>query len=212
MIPPSRPIVMRKPSARGISGGERENSGAAAGPTFPPAHRSPKGPSLRDIVTAMDSPSKRYNFYDRISELHPRRIKLGRIERPLSAAPRKDRFGQMGAEFPDYIIERRLRRGFRPIGREVQRKRAPGARLSPLRWLKSSRMAMAREMRTPVKFHGVTNMHFPGEPGGAFPEKSPGIADAQPGDFPANSTGDFPNCPGAGIFRAMATASKKSWR
>ena len=69
---------------------------------------------------------------------------MGRKERPLSAAPHQARCGQMDAEFPDYITERRWDRAILPIGREVQRKRAPAKLLSPVLWMKSIRLEMAR--------------------------------------------------------------------
>ena len=127
------------------------NSGAADGFRWAPILRIAKGPSFRDIVTANDSPSRKcqWAIYVHISELHPWWHKMGREMRPLSAGPHQARCGQMDAEFSDYIIERRRARDIRPIGREVQRKRAPGARHSPVIFLISRRREMARLMRFP---------------------------------------------------------------
>ena len=129
---------------------------------------------------------------------------MGRIERSLSAAPHQSRYGQMGAESPYYIIEKRLRREFRPIGREVQRGRAPGKRPPPVRWLQSSRLAMAREMRIPENSPElqicISPANSPGDtPPGGFSGgfagqcvsrelhgRFPGTSEAQPDHFPGN--------------------------
>ena len=103
-------------------------------PHPPQILRIAKEPSFRDIVTAKDSPSRLFQWaiYVHISELRSWRLKMGRKMRLLSAAPHQASCGQMGEEFLGYTIERRRDRDIRPIGRGVQRKRAPATRHSPV--------------------------------------------------------------------------------
>ena len=105
------------------------------------------------------------------------------IRGPASSPQRPD-----GRKFPGYIIERPRRRAIRPIGREFQRKRAPEARLPPVRWLQPSRLAMAREMRFPGNFSRL-QIRLPPVP-----------LDRPVGHFPWVSRE---------ISRATATAAKK---
>ena len=132
---PRRPIILRHPRHRGISDGDGRIRARSTVVAVPPIPRVAKWPSFRDIVTDAASPFRqlRRAICVRISDLHPRWLKMGRKMRPISAAPHQDRCGQMDSEFPDYIIARLRARAIRPIGREVQRKRAPEARLSPVR-------------------------------------------------------------------------------
>ena len=176
---PHHPSAAKSPTN---SWWRRANSGAADGLHCSPILRSSKDPSFRGIVTDKDSPSRQrqWDIFVHISELHPRWRKMRRKMRPLSAAPHQARCGQMGAGFPDYIIERRLVRANRPSGREVQLKRAPETRPSPVRRTISIRMVMARQMRFPGYSPRLELRHLRGR-------KPVRLAGHVPGNFPRNA-------------------------
>ena len=133
--------------------------------------------------------------------------------RPLSAAPHQARCGQVGEEFPEYAIERRRDRAIRPIGRGVQRKRAPATRLSTVRLPISlcsgdgpanalrGKSPAIRNIPSPEKTADETGGVFPGEFTGecvSLETHSPwiprGISRGFPGilsERPGNSPGNF---------------------
>ena len=120
---------------------------------------------------------------------------------------------------------------------EVQRKRAPDTRLSPVRWMQSIRLAMAREMSCP-EYPPRLQICIPREfrrvsPVGNSPVNFPGNAFRV--EFPWNSIGNSPgnathrgfhgDFPGSwmrrriisreippGVPHTTDAASKKSWR
>ena len=137
---------------------------------------------------------------------------MGRIERPLSAAPHEGRCCQMDASFSDYIIERRLCRASRTIGWGCSAETGAGYASFPGTMDDIHPPGDGAGNAFPVESTGVTNMHSAGKSGGAarceFPVEFPGkggpvemrprpwILYTQSGDFPGNSPAAQPSSRG----------------